>query len=440
MSTLDRDRIVFHPWSAQGPRNVPAFVTGEGSHLIDEDGRRYLDFGCQLVFTNLGHQHPTVVAAIKAQADKLCTLAPNWANDVRGEAAELVVRAAPEGLNHVFFTTGGTEANEHAVRMARQHTGRPKVLAAYRSYHGGTTLSIHLTGEPRRWANDTGAQGVVHFFGPFPYRSAFETTSPEQETQRALAHLEQVITLEGPTTIAALLLESVIGSAGVIPPPPGYLRGVRDLCTKYGIVYIADEVMVGFGRTGEWFGVDLEGVAPDLMTVAKGINSGYVPLGAVIVGDPIYQTFVDKPYPGGLTYSGHPLACAAVVGAQTAMREEGTVAAAKRLGEDILGPGLRALAESHPSIGEVRGVGAFWALDLVTDRETKAPLVPYGAAGAANQPIAELLSACLAEGLIPLTAGNRLHIAPPLNLSDEDAKAGLAMLDTALAVADAHAT
>jgi taurine---2-oxoglutarate transaminase len=266
---MDLDELVFHPWVLQGPRNVPTFVAGSGSYLIDADGRRYLDFSSQLVFTNLGHQHPRIVAAIKAQADRLCTLAPAHASDVRGEAARLIVSVAPNGLGHVLFTTGGTEAIEHAVRMARIHNGRPKVLAAYRSYHGSTTTSIHLTGDPRRWPSDTGAAGVVHFFGPFLYRSAFGSRAPEEECERALAHLEQVILLEGPSTISALVLESVIGSSGVIVPPSGYLRGVRDLCTRHGIVYIADEVLVGFGRTGAWFGVDHDRVAPDLMVLRK---------------------------------------------------------------------------------------------------------------------------------------------------------------------------
>src|SRR6188474_2919537 len=354
---MDLDELVFHPWVAQGPRDVPIFVGGSGSHVTDADGRRYLDFSSQLVFANLGHQHPRIIAAIKEQADRLCTLAPGHASDVRGEAARAIVDVAPEGLGHVLFTTGGTEAIEHAVRMARLHTGRPKVLAAYRSYHGSTTTSIHVTGDPRRWASDTGAAGVVHFFGPFLYHSAFGSTTPEEECDRALAHLEQVILLEGPSTIAALVLEPVTGSSGVIVPPTGYLRGVRDLCTRHGIVFIADEVLVGFGRTGAWFGVDHEGVAPDLLVFAKGVNSGYVPLGGVLVGDAIYEMFTKRPYPAGMTYSGHPLACAAAVGAINAMHEEGTVAAAARLGTDILGPGLADLAEKHQSVGDVRGKG-----------------------------------------------------------------------------------
>lgn len=437
---MDLDELVFHPWAAQGPRDVPTLVGGSGSHVVDADGRRYLDFGSQLVFTNLGHQHPRIVAAIKEQADRLCTLAPGHASDIRGEAARLIVEAAPEGLGHVLFTTGGTEAIEHAVRMARLSTGRPKVLAAYRSYHGSTTTSIHLTGDPRRWASDTGAAGVVHFFGPFLYRSAFGSATAEEERERALAHLEQVILLEGPSTIAALVLESVTGSSGVIVPPPGYLRGVRELCHRHGIIYIADEVMVGFGRTGAWFGVDHEGVSPDLMVFAKGVNSGYVPLGGVLVGDAVYDVFTRRPYPAGLTYSGHPLACAAAVGAISAMHEEQTVAAAARLGRDILGPGLAELAERHEAVGDVRGIGGLWSLELVRSRATKQPLVPPGALGAANAPMAAVAKACRDRGLLPLMLGNRIHVAPPLNVSDADASAGLAILDEALAAADAVLT
>ncbi|WP_309969112.1 aspartate aminotransferase family protein [Arthrobacter oryzae] len=433
---MNPDELVFHPWVVQGPREVPTFVGGSGSYVVDARGRRYLDFSSQLVFTNLGHQHPRIVAAIKEQADRLCTLAPAHASDVRGEAARLIVEVSPERLGHVLFTTGGTEAIEHAVRMARLYTGRPKVLAAYRSYHGSTSTSIHLTGDPRRWASDTGAAGAVHFFGPFLYRSVFGSRTPEEECERALAHLEQVILLEGPSTIAGLVLESVIGSSGVIVPPAGYLRGVRELCDRHGIVYIADEVMVGFGRTGAWFGVDHDGVAPDLLAFAKGVNSGYVPLGGVLVGDAIYEMFTKRPYPAGLTYSGHPLACAAAVGAINAMREEDTVAAAARLGTDILGPGLRELAAKHESIGDVRGTGGLWTLELVRDRLTKEPLVPTGATGTANAPMVGFTKVCLDRGLLPLTMGNRVNVAPPLNVSDSDATAGLAILDEALAAAD----
>jgi taurine--2-oxoglutarate transaminase len=279
----------------------------------------------------------------------------------------------------------------------------------------------------------------VHFFGPFLYRSAFGSATQEEECERALAHLEQVILLEGPGTIAALVLESVTGSSGVIVPPPGYLRGLRELCDRHGIIYIADEVMAGFGRTGAWFGVDHAGVAPDLMAFAKGVNSGYVPLGGVLVSDAVYELFTTRPYPAGLTYSGHPLACAAAVGAISAMRDENTIAAAARLGSEVLGPGLRELADRHRVVGDVRGIGGLWSLELVRDRETREPLVPPGATGAANAPMAAVVKACLERGLLPLVLGNRLHVAPPLNVDDGDAAAGLAILDEALSAADAHA-
>ncbi|MCW2526021.1 MAG: hypothetical protein JWM76_881, partial [Pseudonocardiales bacterium] len=353
----------------------------------------------------------------------------------RSEAARLITELAAVGMNMVFFTNAGAEAVENAVRMARLHTGKIKVLSAYRSYHGGTTTAINLTGDPRRWANDYGSAGVVHFFGPFLYRTPFYSTTEQEESERALAHLRQVIEFEGPGTIAAIILESIPGTAGIMPPPPGYLAGVRALCDEFGIVFIADEVMAGFGRTGKWFAFENFDVVPDLICFAKGVNSGYVPLGGVIISTPIADTFADRAFPGGLTYSGHPLACAAAVATITAMHDEGIVENAAAIGRDILGPGLAALAEKHPVIGEVRGVGVFWALDLVVDRATKEPLAPYGGSSPA---VNELVAACKAGGLLPFTNYHRLHVVPPCNVSAEDARKGLAIIDEALEVADKH--
>jgi taurine---2-oxoglutarate transaminase len=434
--TYELDRAhVFHSWSAQAALDPMVIERAAGSYVWDDAGRRYLDFASQLVNTNIGHQHPAVVAAIQRQAGRLCTIAPQHANDQRSLAAHLIAELTPPGLDKVFFTNGGAEAIEHATRMARLHTGRPKVLAAYRSYHGATATAINLTGDPRRWASDTGTSGVVHFFGPFRYRSAFHSSTEDEECRRALEHLEQVITFEGPQTIAAIVLETVPGTAGIMPPPDGYLAGVRELCDRYGIVYIADEVMCGFGRTGRWFALDHWQVRPDLITFAKGVNSGYVPLGGVVIADRIAATFADRPYPGGLTYSGHPLACAAAVATITAMRDEGIVENADRIGREVLGPGLRALAERHPVIGEIRGLGVFWALDLVTDRSTREPLAPYGGSSPA---MAELLGACKSRGLLPFANFHRLHVVPPCTISADEAAEGLAILDQTLAVADAH--
>jgi taurine--2-oxoglutarate transaminase len=426
---------VFHSWAAQDLIKPMVIAGAEGSYVWDYDGNRYLDFSCQLVNTNIGHQHPKVVAAIKAQADRLCTVAPQHANDVRGEAARLICERAPDGFNKVFFTNAGAEAIEHATRMARLHTGRIKLLSAYRSYHGATTTAINLTGDPRRFANDYGSAGVAHFFGPFLYRSPFHSANEQQETQRALEHLQQVVEFEGASTIAAIVLETIPGTAGIMPPPPGYLAGVRDICDRYGIVFIADEVMAGFGRTGKWFAFEHYDVVPDLITFAKGVNSGYVPLGGVVISDPIVATFATRVYPGGLTYSGHPLACASAVATINAMADEGIIENAARIGEEVLRPGLTELASRHPSIGEVRGLGVFFALDLVKDRATKVPLAPYGGSSPAMD---ELVKACKERGLLPFVNYHRLHVVPPCTVSDGEARDGLAILDEALSVADAH--
>src|SRR5215212_4147217 len=328
--TYELDRAhVFHSWSAQAALTPLVVAGGQGSWVWDGDGTTYLDFSGQLVFTNLGFGHPAIVRAIQEQAALLATVAPQHANAARSEAARLIVERAPghekgERFTHVFFTNGGADAIE----------------------------------------------GAVHVFGPFLYRSAFHSTTEAEECERALQHLEQTIAMEGPATIAAIVLESIPGTAGIMVPPPGYLAGVREICDRNGIVWIADEVMSGFGRAGRWFACELGGAEPDLVTFAKGVNSGYVPLGGVLVPRQIYETFAQRPFPGGLTYSGHPLACAAAVAAITAMSDEGMIENADRLGREVLGPGLAEIADRRRIVGEVRGVGAFWALELVRDRVT----------------------------------------------------------------------
>ena len=432
---LDREHV-FHSWSAQAQIKPMTIVASEGSYVWDGEGTKLLDFSGQLVFTNIGHQHPKVVAAIAEQAAKLCTVAPQHANAARSEAARLIAERTPGDLNHVFFTNGGADAVEHAVRMAQLHTGRRKVLSRYRSYHGGTDTAINLTGDPRRYPNDYASAGVVHFNGPFLYRSSFFAENEQQESERALDYLERLIAHEGADTIAAIILESVPGTAGIMVPPPGYMAGVREICNRHGIVFIADEVMAGFGRTGKWFGINHFDVVPDLMTFAKGVTSGYVPLGGVAINDAIHATFADRAYPGGLTYSGHPLACAAAVATITAMEDEHMVANAARVGEQLLGPGLREMAARHPSVGEVRGLGVFWALELVSDRATREPLAPYGGSSPAmNAVVAE----CKSNGLLPFSNFNRIHVCPPCNVSDAEIAEGLAILETALGVADQHA-
>jgi taurine--2-oxoglutarate transaminase len=280
----------------------------------------------------------------------------------------------------------------------------------------------------------------VHVVGPYLYRSAFYASTEAEESERALEHLAHAIQMEGPATIAAVVLETVPGTAGVLVPPPGYLAGVRELCDQHGILLVADEVMVGFGRLGAWLGVQHFGVRPDLITFAKGVNSGYVPLGGVIISAEIAATFDSTPYPGGLTYSGHPLACASAVASMSAMRDEAIVEHAAAIGQDVLGPGLREIAARHPSVGDVRGLGVMWALELVRNPATREPLIPYAATGTANLPMVELGRACLQRGVLPLTAGNRLHVVPPCTITEAEVKEGLAVLDEALGVCDAYVT
>ncbi|WP_104090178.1 aspartate aminotransferase family protein [Arthrobacter sp. GMC3] len=427
---------VLHSWSAQAKIDPLPVEGGKGSTFWDYQGNSYLDFGAQLVNLNLGHQHPDLVKSIQDQAGKMATIQPAFANDVRGELAALIASKAPGNLNKVFFTNGGAEANENAVRMARAFTGKSKILAQYRSYHGATSTAMQLTGDPRRWANEPGAASVAHFFGPYAYRSPFHSSTPEEESARALEHLESVIVLEGASTIGGIIIETVVGTNGILVPPPGYLPGVRALCDKYGIVYIADEVMAGFGRIGEWFAVDAFDVVPDLISFAKGVNSGYVPLGGVVMSEEIAAIFDEKAYPGGLTYSGHPLACAPGVATFKVFARDGILAHVRDLGNRVVRPILESWLEKHPSVGEVRGQGLFWAVELVTDKETREPLVPFNAAGEAARPMAEVVAACKARGVWPMTNNNRIHICPPLVITEEELRAGLDAIDEALTVAD----
>lgn len=421
---LDRAHV-FHSWSAQGMLKPFVIAGGLGSRVWDHAGRRYLDFSSQLVNLNIGHQHPAVIAAIREQAETLATVAPSTANLQRGEAAKRIVNRAPDKFNKVFFTNGGADANENAIRMARIHTGRDKVLSTYRSYHGNTGAAIVSTGDWRRIPNEF-ARGHVHFFGPYLYRSEFWATTPEQESERALRHLERVIQSEGSASIAAVLLETIPGTAGIMLPPPGYLAGVRELCDRYGIMLILDEVMCGFGRTGRWFAFDGYDVVPDLITFAKGVNSGYVPAGGVVISDAIAAGFDSMVFPGGLTYSGHPLAMASIVAALDAMESEGIVDNAARIGRDVLAPALAELAAKHPIIGEVRGEGVFWALELVTDQATREPV----SAAVMGRIKTELLE----RNLLPFLSENRIHVVPPCVVTDSEVAEAIAIYDQVLSL------
>src|SRR4051795_4228655 len=430
---LELDRAhVFHSWSAQANLAPMVIAGGLGSTVWDAAGTKYLDFSSQLVNVNIGHQHPKVIAGIKAQAELLTTVAPAHANLTRGEAASRILARAGDEFSKVFFTNGGARGNENAIRLARLVTGRDKVLSTYRSYHGNTGAAITATGDWRRVPNEY-ARAHVHFFGPFSYRSEFWSDSPEQESERALHHLERVLQSEGAASIAALLLETIPGTAGVLMPPPGYLAGVRALADKYGMVLILDEVMAGFGRTGDWFAfqnatINPEGIVPDLITFAKGVNSGYVPAGGVILPPWIAEQFDDNVFPGGLTYSGHPLAMASIVAALDAMEEEGIVENAAMIGRDHIGPALAGLAEKHEVVGEVRGTGVFWAIELVADRSTRAPV--------SAAVMGRVKSELLARNLLPFTADNRIHVVPPCIVTPDEVAEAFAAYDEVLGLRD----
>lgn len=417
---------VLHTWSAQGTLEPLAFADGQGSTLWDFEGREYLDFSSQLVNANLGYRHPGLVASIQAQAARLAMVAPAHANEVRAEAAKLVIERAPSGFEKIFFTNGGADANENAIRMARLYTGRTKILSHYRSYHGNTGAAIAATGDWRRIDNEH-AQGHVHAFGPYLYRSPFWATTPAEESSRALEHMDRVIAMEGPGTIAAVIVETVPGSAGVLTPPPGYLTGLKQILERHGIVLILDEVMAGFGRTGQWFALDAFDVVPDLITFAKGVNSGYVPMGGVIITSEIAHHFDDRVFPGGLTYSGHPLAAASAIAAITAMSDDGVIEHAASIGEQVIGPALRDLGQSSPLVGDVRGSGVMWAVELVSDQEARTPL--------SGAQMAQLRAALIEAGLVPLIIDNRIHVTPPAIITDAEARRGIQIIANVLAEA-----
>jgi taurine--2-oxoglutarate transaminase len=432
----DAKEFVLYSWSVQSAINPIAVAGAEGRYFWDYDGKRYLDFASQLVNVNIGHQHPKIVAAIKEQAEKLCTIGPPMANESRSRLGRLLAEVTPGDLSMSFFTNSGAEANENAIKLARLYTGRHKIVARYRSYHGASLGGISLTGDPRRWPNEPAMPGVVRMFDPYTYRCPAGHPNPCPVCTGA-PHLEEILQYEGPETVAAVFMETVTGTNGVIPPPDGYLRAIREVCDRHGILLVFDEVMAGFGRTGRWYACENWDVVPDIITVAKGINSGYVPLGAMIFRRHIADWVRDKFFPGGLTYAGHPLACASAVASIEAYQEEGVVENAAEVGS-YLGAGLRGLAERHPSIGEVRGLGCFWGVELVKSRETREMLVPFNASGEGAAPVVRLVKAALERGLYLMTHWNVIMVVPPLTITRDEVDEGLVVLDEVLAIADEY--
>src|SRR3954449_2415958 len=449
----DAKKHVLYSWSVQDAINPIAVERAEGRYFYDYDGKSYLDFASQLVNVSIGHSHPKVVQAIKDQAEKLApigppirrgvqgikdrpeklpTIGPPMATESRSRLGKLLAEVTPGDLTMSFFTNGGAEANENAIRLARWYTGRHKIVARYRSYHGATAGALTLTGDPRRWPAEPGIPGTVRMFDPYTYRCPAGHPDPCPVCTGA-PHLEEILQYENPESVAAVILETVVGTNGIIVPPDGYLQSIREVCDRHGILLICDEVMAGFGRTGKWFACEHWDVVPDILTVAKGINSGYVPLGAMVISREIGDWLQDKYFAGGLTYSGHVLACASGIASIEAFREEGIVENAAAMG-DVLAEELPRLQERHPSIGEVRGKGLFWGIELVKDRETREPLVPFNATGAELAPIGAIMKAAMERGLYLMTHWNVIMVCPPLTITREELDEGIGVLDEVLSL------
>lgn len=428
----------FWTWSAQAHVSPIPVKRAKGVYFWDVDGKRYLDFNSMVMCANIGHGDERVIEAIVAQARELPFAGPGMATRPRALAGKLLAEIVPPGLTRFLYTLGGADANENAIKLARGFTGRHKILARYRSYHGASYGAVAATGDPRRAAWEPSVMpGVVHFLDPYRYRSTFHRTNPgiseEEFTRDYLNHLEEIIQYERPETIAAVMLEPVTGTNGVIIPPQGYLQGVREICDRYGILLICDEVMSGFGRTGRWFAVDHWGVKPDLMTMAKGLTSGYAPLGAVAMREEIAAAYNERPYQGGLTYNGHPISLAAAIAVIEVMRQDQLVQRAAETGQ-VMADLLAELVERHPSVGEVRSIGLFGVIELVRDRATRQPLAPFDATSPEMTAIRKFL---LDHGVFVYTHWHTILVIPPLIISPEELQEGFEVLDRALLIGDA---
>jgi taurine---2-oxoglutarate transaminase len=424
-----------HSWSAQGALNPLVITKAEGIYFWDSDGKRYMDMSSQLVNLNIGHGNKKVIEAIKNQAEKLPFMGPGYAVDVRSELAKKVIEKAPDNMGKVFFTLGGAESNENAIKIAKLVTGRHKIFSRYRSYHGASFGAANLSGEPRRYTCEPGIPGFVKFFDPYIYREDIDFKSEEEASKFYVNKLNEQILYEGPESIAAIFMETITGSNGIIIPPKGYLQGVRTLCDKYGIVMVCDEVMAGWGRTGEWFACNNWNVQPDIITFAKGITCGYVPLGGVIVSKSIAGYFDENTLMCGLTYNAHPLACAAGCATLEVYEEENLIENTKNMGK-VLGVELEKIKERHPSVGDVRYIGLFSAIELVKDKNTREALVPYGKDP--DKIMGKIIGMLKEQGFSTYSHENCIIIAPPLIIKEEEIKEAMVILDRVLDFVDEY--
>jgi taurine--2-oxoglutarate transaminase len=443
--TLDPETIVayekeyiLHTWTAQRSYKPFVITRGEGCYFWDEGGKKYLDFASQLINVNAGHQHPRIVQAIKDQAERLCYVTPSAANEQRAKVAKMLAGIAPGDLNKSFLVTGGGVANENALKIARAVTGREKVISRFRSYHGGTYGASTVSGDPRRRAAEPGVPGSIRVWDPFCYRCFFKMTYPECDLYCVDA-IREVVEVEGPETVAAVIVEPITGSNCRIVPPAGYMERLRELCNDYDMLLIFDEVMTGFGRTGEWFAACHWDVVPDIMTLSKAINSGALPLGAVMATDRIAEHFQDRILYAGLTQFGNPVACAAAVAAIEVYEDEGMIENSKTLGVYLLGR-LEEIKRNHPSVGDVRGKGLFAGIELVKDRETREPVIPWTVEFYEKKHplVGQLLGKLMRDGLYTYMRWNVLMICPPLCITKEELDWGLERIDDALIAADEY--
>jgi taurine---2-oxoglutarate transaminase len=426
----NRDYTMFS-WAVQGAANPIHMTRGEGVWFWDGDGNRWLDFSSQLINLNIGHQHPKMLTAIKKQVDELCFAGPGFATEPRGVLGKKLAEST--GLAKAFFTLGGAEANENAIKMARLFTGRDKIITRYRSYHGATMGVMTASGDPRRWPVEPGVPGVVRVFDPYCYRCPFGKT-PDSCRRECVSHIEEIIQMEGPQSIAAILVEGITGSNGLLVPPDDYYPKLRALCDKYSILLIDDEVMSGFGRTGKWLATQHYGIKPDMVTCAKGLTSGYMPLGSVVVSQPIADYFETHMLWGGLTYSGHPVSCAAAVANLTIYEEERVFENVEEQGLYLAGR-LENIKQCYACVGDVRYKGLFSVLELVRDKETKEPLAPFNGTSPEMGKLAAYLKS---KHLYAFTRFNMLWVCPPLILSREELREGLDIIEEGLRLVDAE--
>ena len=426
---LSRKHTLYE-WSAQSAVDPIPVERAEGVYFYTPDDKRYLDFNSQLMSVNIGHGDRRVIDAIKAQADQLAYANPFMATEARARLGEKLAEITPGDIDVFFFTNGGAEANENAIKLARQATGRQKILARYRSYHGATGGVIAATGDPRRWAAENGVWGVVR--APDFHRWAKARPEPVEESLR---QLEEVIMYEGAQTIAAFMLEPIVGTNGILIPPDGYMQGVREICDRHGILLIADEVMSGFGRTGAWWAVDHWGVVPDLITMAKGLTASYLPLGAVGMRRKIADEFRDKVFYGGLTYNSHPMGCAAALATIAVYEEDNLIERARAMGE-VMARHHRGLYETHPSVGAVRNIGLFGIVELVRTRSPYEPMAPYNGTSDEMKAVGKYLRD---HGLYTFVRWNGIMTNPPLVITEEQLAEGFEIIDSALDAADKSA-